>query len=382
MKKRITALIISLTLIVTGALTYTSVFANSVQWRYDDGTQTLYISGQGDMDDYEQAFDSPWSEVTLHIKRLVVEDGVTSVGANAFAGAVELEEVSLSDSVTKIGGNAFAQTPKLLSLALGSNITAISDLSFAKSGTDDKDGFILSVQAGSYALFYAVNNTIPFNCESVKCGEQAVNIVKSTAMRAYFPYTARVSGTFNFYSISRHDPIGYVYDEEFNLLAKNDDHGNVSYQGMDSCDFGLSIQLEKGRTYYFATNIYSPVSAAKFSVFIIPVSYTVSGSIRALASADGTASQELLTGATLNGEATDGTYSVNVGEEGFTGVFTCDAVSRTHTFSADDGDSIDIVLPVCDKNADRYINAKDFAIMKQEASPYIVYYENLINYHY
>ena len=167
MKKRITAVLCALLLVLTGVFTYSYAFANEIDWSFDAGTKTLYITGTGAMDDYEQAYETPWRDCILQTEHLIVEDGVTSIGAYAFAGASVLESVSLPDSVTAIGQNCFYDTPALMSLTFSQNVTAIGDPSFAMEGVSLKNGFVLNTEAGSYALYYAINNGIPFDCDSV-----------------------------------------------------------------------------------------------------------------------------------------------------------------------------------------------------------------------
>ena len=368
-------------LISIGFVCFTA-FADGIEWEYDGVTKTLYISGSGEMDDYSEPYAAPWGIHIYEMQNLVVEDGVKSLGNYAFAGASSLSSVVLSDSVTAIGAGAFSSTPSLLELSLSPDIAKIGDKSFATIGADNKNGFVLNVTAGSFALNYAIDNEIPFACESVKSGEQQVDIKKETGMAAYFPYTAPVNGTFSFYSVSKYDTLGYVYDSEFNQLAANDDHGSLYYDGMEDCDFAISINLTKGETYYFAAMNYSPIRAANFKAYIIPTGYNVSGEIRALISPDGTMSENVLSNAEINGALTDGTYSINVPSPAYKVTFSCEGVRYVHTFSPDDGDDVDIAIVMCDQNSDGFVNIRDYSLMKQNNSEYIDYFNDFINYAY
>ena len=321
MKQRIIAFICSVVLIATAVFICDNVFANNISWQYDINSKTLYITGNGSMEDYTKPYEAPWGIYILEMQNLIVGDGVTSIGNYAFAGSSSLNNVTIADSVSKLGSGSFSETQSLTELTLSSNITSIGDASFAKMGADDKTEFQLNVNSGSFALYYAINNNISFWCDNIVCGEQQVDIKKNTGMRAYYPYKSAVNGTFSFYSVSKNDPIGYVYDSNFNLVATNDDHGSPVYENMEDCDFAISVNLVKGETYYFATDIYSPTSAASFSVYIIPTNYTVTGDIRAVISSDGTLTDSTLSDATLNGEATNGTYQINITELNYEGTF-------------------------------------------------------------
>ena len=87
---------------------------------YDDGL--LVVSGEGEMGDFQwlsEFPDNPYSDYVLdydyeteivenNIKSVIIEDGVTSIGSNAFLSFEKLESIEISDSVTSIGMNAFS----------------------------------------------------------------------------------------------------------------------------------------------------------------------------------------------------------------------------------------------------------------------------------
>ncbi len=57
----------------------------NVTWLYNIATRTLTISGTGAMADYESADNQPWKEYRSSITSVVIENDVTSIGANAFS---------------------------------------------------------------------------------------------------------------------------------------------------------------------------------------------------------------------------------------------------------------------------------------------------------
>ena len=93
--------------------------AESVKWELStDGTLT--ISGTGAMENYWSTLNDkrPWKENLTKIKSLVVEEGVTSVGQNAFKSCSTLESVELPTSLTTIVSGAFVNCTGLKKMTL------------------------------------------------------------------------------------------------------------------------------------------------------------------------------------------------------------------------------------------------------------------------
>lgn len=59
--------------------------AGQVMAQYDSNTKTLTISGTGSMKDYTYNAAVPWASLKQEITKVVVENGVTNVGAYAFS---------------------------------------------------------------------------------------------------------------------------------------------------------------------------------------------------------------------------------------------------------------------------------------------------------
>lgn len=91
----------------------------------------LKVSGEGAMDDFDAA---PWNDYTGQISRITLENGITTIGSNAFAGCSGLTEMSVPDSVSVIGSGAFRGCSGLNSLMLPPALTALGDAVFAGSG--------------------------------------------------------------------------------------------------------------------------------------------------------------------------------------------------------------------------------------------------------
>lgn len=117
----------------------------NLKWNLKDGTLT--ITGSGRMNDYKGILgerdkdgnrrmlcvDTPWED--NKVSRIVVEDGVTSIGNFAFAFCPGLKEISLPETVTSIGDSVF-------------------------DGCESLE--VIYVAEGSYAEAYCINNELPY----------------------------------------------------------------------------------------------------------------------------------------------------------------------------------------------------------------------------
>ena len=91
---------------------------------------TLTISGTGAMDIYAD-YGAPWEEYRSQIRRIVISDGVTTVGSYAFYWCWNLEDVTLADSMTEIGFCAFYGCESLKEIVLPDSVLSIGDYAFS-----------------------------------------------------------------------------------------------------------------------------------------------------------------------------------------------------------------------------------------------------------
>ena len=103
----------------------------SLTWTYIERTHTLTISGTGTMANYNNwPNKTPWYSFRLSIRSIVINEGVTSIGAGAFYNCSGLTSITIPSSVTLIGGAAFENCSSLASLAIPSSVTSISSMTF------------------------------------------------------------------------------------------------------------------------------------------------------------------------------------------------------------------------------------------------------------
>ena len=101
-----------------------------------DGTYTMTIHGTGPMKNYSSSRQAPWYQAIPKIKRLIVDDGVTSLGDGVlrdFSGwysADSLMEVKLPEGLTYLGDYAFFRAANLKSITLPNTLTTIGGAAF------------------------------------------------------------------------------------------------------------------------------------------------------------------------------------------------------------------------------------------------------------
>ena len=95
------------------------LYGDNVLW--DLKGDTLFISGRGDMANYEwnsSQRSAPWNAYRAQIKCVIVEDSVTSVGKYAFQYCEKLITVRFPQSLKKICEGAFRECTSVDSITI------------------------------------------------------------------------------------------------------------------------------------------------------------------------------------------------------------------------------------------------------------------------
>ena len=100
----------------------------NLKWYLTDNG-VLTISGKGKMNDYSFDNRSPWYK--YDIKRIIIGDGVTTIGEFAFTNCSTLTSVTIPNSVTEIGEFAFNNCSALTSVTIPNSVTTIGDYAFS-----------------------------------------------------------------------------------------------------------------------------------------------------------------------------------------------------------------------------------------------------------
>ena len=104
------------TTIAEAVSTTSGTCGDSLTWEFVDGTLT--ISGTGTMMEGAYYSDYPWADIRLDITKVVIEEGVTSIGKDAFRIANAITSVQLPSSMKSISEGAFVDCDALTSIAV------------------------------------------------------------------------------------------------------------------------------------------------------------------------------------------------------------------------------------------------------------------------
>lgn len=106
---------------------------DELQWTYtNDGTLT--ISGNGDMDRYAYSGSElgrePWLAYESEITRVIVEEGVKSIGDYAFSSCTKLTNVTLPSTLVEIRTGAFYECTALTEIVIPDSVTIMGNSVF------------------------------------------------------------------------------------------------------------------------------------------------------------------------------------------------------------------------------------------------------------
>ncbi|MBR5657612.1 MAG: leucine-rich repeat domain-containing protein [Prevotella sp.] len=105
---------------------------NNLTWTFVEETKTLTISGSGSMKNF--SYDAPaWRNYRGSIQKVIIEDGVTSLGWYAFMNCYALTTVVGGKDLTSIGNYAFYDCSKLTSFTIGPKVHELGDYMFYRT---------------------------------------------------------------------------------------------------------------------------------------------------------------------------------------------------------------------------------------------------------
>lgn len=270
--KKISALALSLILVIS-TITGITVFAESTAaWAYDNSTNTLTIKADTDNLTQENYNTAPWYAYKDETQNIIIQNGVTSIGDFSFCFESNLISVTIPDTLTSIGTGSFAGCDNLKQIILPDSIVSIGDYAFGyNSQMQLTPGFVAVCNANSYSQEYCFKNYIAFDTPISASGNTAViNSANSQYLMSFVPKT---DCTIVFRSISDNDTYGLIYDAQTyeysdnflqlseSAIIKNDDaDGNDD----DNLNFSITASLSAGNRYYLAAKYKNPAATGSF----------------------------------------------------------------------------------------------------------------------
>ena len=282
MKKRIfvfTLLILLLTPLITFPISaespLTGTCGENAYWEYDESTKTLTISGTGAIYDYDATFigvgpdripkyenPPPWydkQETYKQMERLVIENGITRIGQEAFRGSTALREVHLPLDLSTIGKKAFVKATALTEIVFSEGLIEIEDFAFwmAKnlSKVDLPDTL---VTLGEMAFAETALTSLKLPASIVTVGNDAIPL---TVREIHFPKNLKEIDIIPFGDLERRyrfdkitvDPENPYYRIEDGCFIKNED--NRIYYAPEATAIPEGICAIGGRAFEGNTNL-------------------------------------------------------------------------------------------------------------------------------
>ncbi len=103
---------------------------DNLTWTFESGVLT--VSGTGPMYDYGEQMVSPWEDMRMEVTEVVIENGVTTIGTDAFVHFENMAKVTLPKTLKSINLRAFADCYKLKAIDLPKGLTTIRADAFRK----------------------------------------------------------------------------------------------------------------------------------------------------------------------------------------------------------------------------------------------------------
>ena len=109
------------------------ILGTDIKWTISRDNKTITISGKGEMPDFDNTSSGkrcPWEDKKSEIDKVVIEEGVTTIGQNAFSKCIRLSEVQIPKTVTTIGSDAFKGCNTLRQIDIPGSVKSVMPFAF------------------------------------------------------------------------------------------------------------------------------------------------------------------------------------------------------------------------------------------------------------
>lgn len=254
---------------------------------FNSSNNTLTVSGNGDMADYSSGgVNSKWGTHSASATTLVVEEGVTHIGAYAFQGFSALTTVTIPASVTSIGASAFTGCTHTtrINASTPNNWASISfanawSTPFGATGANDdvkaaRSFYFYGSNSATTELYFTpgltcINQYAFYNVATIQrvCVPATVSEIQSYALNCHMLYfvTLRTDAM----TLGSDKPITFktgVASYLYLPVGANNDYKTNStfYDGNTSTELGASkigySSTDKGATTWGSGNYVYPLS--------------------------------------------------------------------------------------------------------------------------
>lgn len=129
---------------------------DNAYWSINNGV--LKISGTGKMSDYNSTM-APWYSQRKLINSVIVDEGITSIGKDAFFYCSSISSVSLPSTLTTIGISSFNNCNSMVNIDIPDSVSTIGSLAF--------DSCINLVKATIHNTSVNISSDTFYNCPSL-----------------------------------------------------------------------------------------------------------------------------------------------------------------------------------------------------------------------
>ena len=149
---------------------------DGIEWEISKGVLTL--SGNGNIPNYEKLENStlpPWKNYGFD--NLIIKEGITGIGSNAFSNCESLTKVELSNSVISLGWGAFSDCINLQTINLPYGLDTLSPYLFSNCYQLKQivmPDTVTDIGEGTFSFCLLLDNIV-FSCNISSIGNRAFN---------------------------------------------------------------------------------------------------------------------------------------------------------------------------------------------------------------